>query len=309
MFAGICTHAFTMMKELLCPVLLICAIFVSDAFIPLIRVVDQKNSVNAEKNKGSDGEKNERKKQGYQFGDVTRFLAKQSTQRVKKLTGRDVYQFGDISRWLDRQTKNRISSLTGKEEGDYEFGDLTRWADAIAKEKVANFTGKKDYQIGDMSKEIVRRVRSGEYELSDVFLALRVLLATGASLTPITSVLPIRVLLDLVNLGLAQDVTGKLVGVLASNLDERMKQALTGDVNYQLGDVTKTKLRQALMDFTGKKTYEFGDLSRTIGKLIESNSAGVVVDKERLELKDQVASALDDWDRRFQKQKTDASKS
>lgn len=246
--------------------------------------------------------KGDGKKGGYKFGDLSKAFAKRASARVNQLTGNENYEFGDLSRWLDQQAKGKAASITGKDE--YKFGDLTLWADKMSKEKVGNFTDKEGYEVGDISKEVIRRVRAGDYELQDVFLALRILLSAGASLTPVAGVLPVKVLLELVNLGLAQDLTGRLVGVLAGSLDERVKEAITGDANYQLGDLTKKKTLQALADFTGKDSYEFGDISRKVTELSsqQQDKKGKAGDasKTTIELLGPQIDDLAVWDNKFQ---------
>jgi hypothetical protein len=237
-------------------------------------------------------------KKGYRFGDLSKRLA-------KGITGKKTYKFGDVSRFLDQQAKGSVSKLTNKT--DYKFGDLTLWADSFAKEKVSNFTSKSGYEVGDISKEVVRRARSGEYSLEDMFLALRILLSAGASLSPIASVLPIKILFELLNFGLAQDITGKLVEVIAVSLDERVKKAVTGDSNYQLGDLTKKKTVEALAKFTDKESYEFGDISRKVAQLSQQGKAKKN-DTNKIELQSQIVDALADWDNKFQEQSSDKAK-
>jgi hypothetical protein len=193
-----------------------------------------------------------------------------------------------------------VSKLTNKT--DYEFGDLTRWADSVSREKVSNFTSKSGYEAGDISKEVLRRARSGEYSVEDMFLALRILLSAGASFTPLIGFLPLKLLLDLLNLGLAGDVTGKLVEVLAGVVDERMKEAITGDSKYQLGDLTKKKAVAALAKFTGKEKYEFGDISRKVTQLSLQEKTKKSGSKQQIELESEIADELVDWDSKFQDQ-------
>lgn len=230
---------------------------------------------------------------GYKFGDISKKLA-------QRITGKKTYEFGDVTRFLDQQAKGSVNKLTNKT--DYEFGDLTRWADSVSKEKVSNFTSKSGYEVGDISKEVLRRARSGEYTLEDMFLALRILLSAGASLTPLAGVLPVKVVLDLLNLGLASDVTGKLVDVLAGVVDERMKEAITGDSKYQLGDLTKKQIVVALANFTGKETYQVGDISRKVAQLSQGGTKKN--GKQQIELQSQIADELVDWDSKFQEQST-----
>jgi hypothetical protein len=240
----------------------------------------------------SDSDNDSGKAGGYKFGDLSKKLA-------QRITGKETYQFGDVSRHLDQRAKDSVSKLTNKT--DYEFGDLTRWADSYSKEKVSNFTSKSGYEAGDISKEVLRRARSGEYTVEDMFLALRILLSAGASFTPLVSFLPLKLLLDLLNMGLAGDVTGKLVEVLAGVVDERMKEAITGDSKYQLGDLTKKKIVAALAQFTGKEKYEFGDISRKVVQLQQEGETKKN-DKQQIELQSQIADELVDWDSKFQEQ-------
>jgi hypothetical protein len=241
---------------------------------------------------GAAGDGDNEKTGGYKFGDLSKKLA-------QRITGKKTYEFGDVSRYLDQQAKGSVNKLTNKT--DYEFGDLTRWAEKVSKEKVSNFTSKTDYEAGDISKEVLRRARSGEYSVEDMYLAVRILLSAGASFTPLVGFLPLKLLLDLLNMGLAGDVTGKLVEVLAGVVDERMKEAITGDSKYQLGDLTKKKIVAALAKFTGKETYEFGDISRKVVKLQQEGETKKN-DKQQIELQSQITDELVDWDSKFQEQ-------
>jgi len=49
--------------------------------------------------------------------------------------------------------------MSGKEE--YEFGDLSIEIDKRVKESVASFCGKESYEFGDLSKELAKRMKSG----------------------------------------------------------------------------------------------------------------------------------------------------
>ena len=169
---------------------------------------------------------NDDEKKGYRFGDITRGLLKKSSS----------YKFGDISRWLDKKSK----------------------------EQVSKFTKKEDYQFGDMSREVIRRLRDGEYSREDLWLFLRIVAAVGINLQPVASVLPLRVLTELLNMtmeaSIAKTVGDKVVSSITSEIDARMKEMVTGDRNYELGDLTKRKISS----WTGKDNYEFGDITKTI---------------------------------------------
>jgi hypothetical protein len=273
---------------------------------------DQEEQEEEEEEEEEQQQQQQQKRRGYRFGDISRFVAKRATDRINEITGHDTYTFGNLSRWLDQRAKDKVSSMTGKE--GYRFGDLTLWADSVAKEKVANFTGKDEpYQFGDVTVAVVQKIRSGEYALEDVYLALRVLLSAGISLSPIASVLPLKWLVELINLGLTQEVGSRFLGALSESLDARMKEALTGDPNYKLGNKTKEKLKESLATFTGRETYSFGDITRTIiqrssEENSRSNSKKEEAKRLKIILEDQdLDDELAEWDRKFQEQEGSGS--
>lgn len=245
------------------------------------------------------------RRRGYQFGDLTRRLI---GDRVNQITGKEEpYEFGDLSRWVDGTIKKRINTLTDKEE--YELGDLSKWAWGKVGNATQDYTGKESYEVGDLSKEVIRRVRSGEYAMSDVWLACRILLSAGLGfLTPVATILPLRTLLDLVNIGLAQEVSGRLLEEMAGFLDRRFKEALTGKADYQVGDLTKDRLESAITKWTGKDSYEFGDITRHVRKLAVEASAeapsttrttGSNKKPSQIHIEEKSMRELDKWDAKF----------
>mmetsp|Transcript_13163 Transcript_13163/g.28040 ORF Transcript_13163/g.28040 Transcript_13163/m.28040 type:complete len:281 (-) Transcript_13163:11-853(-) len=197
-------------------------------------------------NKSQDG------KRGYQFGDITKAVTKSLIgKRVSKLTGKP-YEFGDLSRKIDESIKDKIVDLTGKD--DYEFGDLSRWVDAQIKSEVGKYTNKDYYKFGDLSKEIARRVVTGEYTLDDLFLLLKALALIEASISPVAGFMPVKLLIELLNFSIANDVAGRVSSALAMELDRRLKKSLLGNENYQLGDATKQAISSAVTAYTGKGT-------------------------------------------------------
>ena len=126
----------------------------------------------------------------------------------------------------------------------------------------------------------------------------------GASFTPIARLLPVKVLLEVLNVGLAQDVGAKVMGGVARSLDERFKTAITGDANYQLGDKTKDQLSKSLSRFTGKDSYSFGDISQVVASRLaeaeggNAKSSGPKVDTEGL-LELMNNEALAEWDKKL----------
>mmetsp|Transcript_5468 Transcript_5468/g.9003 ORF Transcript_5468/g.9003 Transcript_5468/m.9003 type:complete len:331 (-) Transcript_5468:49-1041(-) len=247
-----------------------------------------------------------KKKEGYQFGDLTKSLLGNTAKALtpssggKQLGDDKDYQFGDITKAVTGKTKQAVANFTGSDNGDYQFGDLTKALDQKAKDKAAEFTGKLDYQVGDVSQEVLRRVRNGDYQMEDVILLCKILVTLGAEFSPLASALPAKFLLQLVNYGLAQEVGGKVFDVAATTLDRRMKEAVTGDADYALGDLTK----KSILKFIGKEDYEFGDLSRTISEKREVNEKGLkspgsssIGIESGKELDPKLVAELDQWDR------------
>jgi len=179
-------------------------------------------------------------------------MAKESGDSKKE------YRFGDLTRGLLKRVKEDSSSTS------YKFGDISRWLDKKAKERVSKFTSKENYKFGDMSKEVIRRLRDGEYSRDDLWLFLKIVATIGINLQPVTSVLPLKVLMDLLNMtmeaSIAKTVGDKAVSAIANEIDGRMKELITGDRNYKLGDFTE----RAVSKWTGKENYEAGDITKTV---------------------------------------------
>ena len=125
----------------------------------------------------------------------------------------------------------------------------------------------------------------------------------GVSFTPVARLLPIKVLLEILNVGLAQDVGAKIVGGVATSLDERFKEAITGDANYKLGDKSKEQLAKSLSKLTGKDSYSFGDISQVVAKrLAEKEGKGTATtdDSSKDALIDLMNNdALAEWDKKL----------
>lgn len=227
----------------------------------------------------------ESSKPGYKFGDITKGLLKKTTSSINGVTGKDEYTFGDLSRWVDSKVKQRVNNITGEEE--YVFGDLSRWADSQVKAKISNYTGKDEYVMGDVSKEIIRRVSTGEYAIEDVVFLCKALLTFGVGLTPVAGFLPAKLLLEMIQFGLAEQVGGRLMGALTKTLDERFKETVIGDKNYRLGDKTK----QAVQNLMTMATQQDSTYSQSKGQR-EVRITDSKMDSALL-------AELEDWDRRL----------
>jgi hypothetical protein len=208
------------------------------------------------------------------------------------------YKFGDITRGALKRFQGRVNSLTGKPS--YEFGDLSKWMDSKAKERVAEFTSRKDYQFGDISKEVVRRLVQGEYSRDDLMLFLKIVATIGINLQPVAKVLPVRVLMELLDLTLeasiAQTVVDKVVGALTTEIDGRMKEIVTGDRNYQLGDLTKraiAKWSKNDEDLSASATRA----DRTYDKKTKAEKSAATDSFFELDKEEQ--KKIEEWDREF----------
>lgn len=188
-----------------------------------------------------DGNNNSKKK-GYQFGDITKNL-------ISKVTNKDDYEFGDLSKAIDKTVKQKVATMSGKDKDSYQFGDLSKLIDSKVKEQVNDFTNQESYQFGDVTKEILKRVKTRNYTLDDMMILLKILLAFGAGLSPVANFLPAKLLIELLDYSILGDVTNKVTSAITQELDRRMKKAFTGDVDYQLGDMSK----KAVLNYIGKE--------------------------------------------------------
>ena len=231
----------------------------------------------------------------YQFGDATKWVGGKAAGAINEVTGKDSYEFGDLSRWLDRSAKSKINELTG--ESEYKFGDLSRWLDKSAKDKVAELSSKDRYEFGDLTKLIVSR--ASQLTMKDATMLLKALLSFNVGLSSVGGLLPIKFLVEVLNYSLLVDVGERLAGMVAVEIDKRVKEALTGDSEYKLGDLTK----RAVKSFTKKENYEFGDVSREVMRRFEEPGADAATafgDSDGSTAIDaELAEELDRWDARF----------
>jgi hypothetical protein len=192
---------------------------------------------------------------------------------------------------------------------------------------VNKFTNKERYEFGDLTREIVRRVSTGEYTLDDLFLLLKALAVFEASISPLAGLFPVKLLIELLNFSLANDVVGRVSSALAMELDRRLKKEILGGENYVLGDLLRELLPMLLGLLLGKvclklviskclsldfaiqyisDSYSFGDVTKTVISSIKSNQLKVVnTKKEPLllgtkslddRIEQSVSEALEKWD-------------
>ena len=69
-----------------------------------------------------------------------------------------------------------------------------------------------------------------------------------------------KLLVEMLNFSLLNDVAGKVTSSLAIELDKRLKKSLLGDEDYKLGDATKRTIANAVQSYTGKGACMFNFL-------------------------------------------------
>mmetsp|Transcript_9402 Transcript_9402/g.20354 ORF Transcript_9402/g.20354 Transcript_9402/m.20354 type:complete len:318 (-) Transcript_9402:3093-4046(-) len=270
------------------------AVLVSEAFVIVPITNTKTNDVSLFVAK-EDGDS----KKGYRFGDLSRGV-------LKKVRGGDTgstdskneYRFGDLTQGVLKKVSKSSSS--------YKFGDISRWLDKKSKEQVSKFTSKENYKFGDMSKEVTRRLMSGEYSREDLALFLKIVATIGINLSPVTSILPLKVLTELLNLtmeaSVAQAVGQKAMSAITNEIDGRMKEFVTGDRNYQAGDFAK----KSLAKWTGKESYDVGDITKTFlakkAAALESEAiGGNTSDGLELFSSESESDVLEEWDKKLLK--------
>mmetsp|Transcript_2917 Transcript_2917/g.4260 ORF Transcript_2917/g.4260 Transcript_2917/m.4260 type:complete len:231 (-) Transcript_2917:1835-2527(-) len=151
---------------------------------------------------------------------------------------------------------------------------------------------------------MLRKITSAEYDINDILLLLKIMVAVGASIGPLAKVLPVTVLLEMLNVSMERQIGGKLVDTLASSLDGRFNAAFfSNDDKFQLGDAVRRSALSAISDFTGKDSYRSGDIERAVSesKNQEDTTDGAVIAPitkvKTLNL--QVDAEFDEWDKKF----------
>ena len=87
---------------------------------------------------------------------------------------------------------------------------------------------------------------------------------------------------------------GKILEVLSKALDNRLVASLfTSDDKNLIGDVVKRTVLGGVLEFTGKSSYESGDIQRAVQKGQEEDCT------EEMKLDLDVASEFEEWDRLF----------
>ena len=220
-----------------------------------------------------------------------RLLLDTLTSSICKVTGKDTYQFGDITRYIDSCAKDTWNEI------QLDARDLAQQLDHEMDEKIQeiSFTrGQMQENVQNVTRTLIRKVASEEYQLSEITFLCKVLMALGADFAPVAGVLPVKLLLELFGYSIACGIAERFFTAIITELDRRLERneevkALPGvdednkdDVdgvnivdtnivsplssrkqrgfdnkNYAPGDLTK----QAILEYTGKESYEVGNIA------------------------------------------------
>ena len=208
-------------------------------------------------------------------GDLLR-MTERGISSLQSLSINGTEKVGDVAKWIDEQSKNGSALVSSK-----------------AKSIVLSFTRKDEYEFGDVTNELIRRIASKEIAVQDTILVIKLLVALGASIGPLAKVLPLTVLLEALNISLEQKIGGKVLEALALSIDNRIVAAFSSDDKVQLGDAVKRTVLSGVLAFTNKSTYESGDIKR----VIENSEDDVNDELGQLDL--QLNAQLLEWDRLF----------
>lgn len=204
-------------------------------------------------------------------------FAEKRIAEIQSLTQDGTLKLGETAKWIDSQAKSGTEMVSSK-----------------AKSLVLDFTGKENYNFGDVTNELARRIAQKEIMIQDTVLLIKILLAVGASIGPLAKALPLTVLMEALNLSLEARVGTKVLEALASSLDTRIIAAFSSDDKVQIGDAVKRTLLSGVLAFTGKSKYESGD----IGRVVKGQAEGDADDVNKT-LSLQIDPELQEWDRLF----------
>lgn len=207
------------------------------------------------------------------FTSLAKYLFKEVTEDINELTGKSKWEPGDLLSWMS------------KNEYKYKFGDLTKWATGFAKDQALELTGADN--LTELGTNFIAKVKSGEYETDDIYLALKVLLTTTSNmgLLPMKG-LPIRYLLKLVDLGISKDEDDEMMSELSNTLETRIHTALESD-----DAANKEEVTTLVKEFTGKDKYSFGDIAKVIMEQAKEKNA-----KPRTLELNKIVDDIEEWD-------------
>ena len=205
-------------------------------------------------------------------------FAEQGFTEIQLLSRNGTEKVGEVAKWIDAQAKSSTEFVSFK-----------------AKALVLKFTGKEDYNFGDITNELIRRIAQKEIATQDTILLIKILIALGASIGPLAKALPLTILLEALNVSLEQKVGGQVLETLALAIDSRIIAAFSSDDKVQIGDALKRTVLSGVLAFTGKKSYESGDIVQRVVQQKEETET----DETTQQLKLVMNPELQEWDRLF----------
>jgi len=185
---------------------------------------------------------------------------------TNKVTGKNTYEFGDLTRYAISQA----NAVHGGLKGDAK--DLSQQVNRGIKDRIDAAS----LNAADVSRTIIKKISTGDFDLADVTFSLRVLMVLGADFSPIASLLPISMLMEVFGFALVSGFGERFFTAIAKEIDTRMlmneKETLPeskgeSSKGYVAGDLTK----QAIQAYTGKDTYNAGDIASGMNLLSDSS--------------------------------------
>jgi hypothetical protein len=154
---------------------------------------------------------------------------------------------------IAQHVKSIGKSVLGRKR-EHEFADLVAWIDSQAKLQTKNFFLQENRNETPISNQFSLSLALHRFVQTMLIFAIRIVLKVGKERAVLTR-LPTSVLVQILQLGIDQHARPVLIRVVATELDNRLKKAVSNDY---------PNLANKLAQFTGKRVYSFGDITRTI---------------------------------------------
>jgi len=217
------------------------------------------------------------------------FLLDALTSSVNQVTGKGKYQFGDLTRYIDTNAKLYVRNMqkdVRKMQSDSE--DLSQRLDQRMEQKIQQIDLSRvemQQNVQSVTKTLIKKVASDEYDLSEITFLCKVLFALGVDFSAVTGLLPAGILLEVFGVGIACGIGERFFSAVIKELDRRLysneeetdgnvidkdtdlvasntallsiKQEETSLEAYIPGDLTK----QAMQEYTGSESYQVGHIS------------------------------------------------
>jgi len=244
-------------------------------------------------------------KDTYTFGDISTYLDSKAKNAIFIGTKTLGYSFqqsikGEFTGWIVHEEKKDSNSLHIPESStsilelskrlDLNFQEYARKVLLTNSSFPLEISPQRNIQssiltIQKVSRTIIRKVATGDYQLSDITFLCKVLIALGADFSPVAGLLPVKVLIELFGYSLVIDLGERFMNAIVKELDKRLQwihddedhgvdtvaTLLDNDVSksfsyYSPGDLTKT----AILSFTGKENYQIGDTRDSLIHTVDS---------------------------------------